>query len=202
MVADLGGGPAPPGAPSAAALGNFAVIGGSGAFMGVRGHGGMTLAGGPARQASMTEDPANRRVKGGGKLSLVLQLIPEERPQVISLANGPVIMHASNFQQVSTANPAHPGETLTVFATGLGPVRAAVDPGQPFPSSPLALVNSPVEVRVNGAAANVLYAGGYPDAVGAYQVNFSLLTSLLSGTASLQLVSAWIPGAEVKLPVQ
>ncbi len=202
MVADLGGGPAPPGAPSAAAQGNFAVIGGSGAFMGVRGHGGMTLASVANRQASMTEDPANRRIKGGGKVSLVFQLIPEERPQVISLANGPAIVHASNFQQVSAANPAHPGETLTVFATGLGPVRAALNPGQPFPSSPLALANSPVEVRVNGAAAKVLYAGGYPGAIDAYQVNFSLPTSLVSGTASLQLIAAWIPGAEVKLPVQ
>src|SRR5207302_3340243 len=59
MVADMGGGPAPPGSPSAAAQGNFAVIGGSGAFMGVRGHGGMTRAGVAARQASVTEDPVN-----------------------------------------------------------------------------------------------------------------------------------------------
>jgi len=77
-----------------------------------------------------------------------------------------------------------------------------LNPGQPFPSSPLALANSPVEVRVNGAAAKVLYAGGYPGAIDAYQVNFSLPTSLVSGTASLQLIAAWIPGAEVKLPVQ
>ena len=121
---------------------------------------------------------------------------------MISLANGPAIVHAGNFQQVSATNPAHAGETLTLLATGLGPVRAAVDPGQPFPSSPLAPVNSPVEVRVNGAVASVLYAGGYPGAVDAYQVNFSLPTSLVSGTASLQLIAAWTPGAEVKLQVQ
>ena len=202
MVADLGGGPAPPGAPPAAAQGNFAVIGGSGAFMGVRGHGGMTVASVANRQASMAEDPANRRTAGGGKVSLVFQLLPEERPQVISLASGPAIVHAGNFQPVSAANPAHPGETLTLFATGLGPVRAAMNPGQPFPSSPLALVNSPVQVRVNGAAANVLYAGGYPGSVDSYQVNFTLPTGLVPGTATLQLIAAWIPGAEVKLPVQ
>src|SRR5574337_1612411 len=40
--------------------------------------------------------------------------------------------------------PAAAGEVLSLFARGLGPVKPGVDPGQPFPSSPLATVNSPV----------------------------------------------------------
>ncbi len=36
----------------------------------------------------------------------------------------------------------------------------------------MAVVNSPVEVTVNGKAAEVLGAVGYPFAVDAYQVNF------------------------------
>jgi uncharacterized protein (TIGR03437 family) len=150
----------------------------------------------------MSEDPANRRVNGGGKMSFIFQLLPEERPQVVALANGPAIVHSSNFQLVSASNPAHPGETLTLFATGLGPVRAALNPGQPFPASPLALVNSPVEITVNGAAASVSYAGGYPGSADGYQVNFSLPSGIPSGTASLQLAAAWIPGATVALPIQ
>jgi hypothetical protein len=202
MVADMGGGPAPPGSPSAAASGNFAVIGGSGAFMGVRGHGGAMAGGVPSRQASMTEDPVKRRINGGGTGSWIFQLIPEHRPTVISLQGGPAIVHADNSQQVTAANPARPGETLTLYATGLGPVRASVDPGQPFPSSPLALVNSPVDVKVNGASASVSYAGGYPGTLDAYQVNFTLPTSLAPGMATLQVVAAWIPGAAITLPVQ
>jgi hypothetical protein len=202
MVADMGGGSAPPGSPIGATQANFALIGGSGAFIGVRGHGGAAVATAPIRQASMTEDPANRRINGGGKMSFFFQLLPEERPQVIVLASGPAIVHSSNSEQVSAANPAHPGETLTLYATGLGPVRAAIDPGQPFPASPLAVVNSPVEVRVNGTVANVLYAGGYPGAVDAFQVNFTLPPSLVAGTADLQVSAAWIPGNTVKVPVQ
>ena len=170
--------------------------------MGVRGHGGSTAASPAGRQASMTEDPANRRVNGGGKMSFFFQLLPEERPQVVATANGPAIVHSTNSQPVSAANPAHAGETLTLFATGLGPVRAAINPGQTFPASPLALVNSPVAVKVNGTDANVLYAGGYPGAVDGYQVNFTLPSGLAPGTASLQIAAAWIPGDAVMFPIQ
>jgi uncharacterized protein (TIGR03437 family) len=121
---------------------------------------------------------------------------------VIALPNGAAIVHASNFQQVTAANPAHSGETLTLFATGLGPVRAAINPGQPFPASPLAVVNSPVYVKVNGADATVLYSGGYPGAVNGYQVNFTLPPGVALGTASLQLSSAWVMGDTVRIPVQ
>lgn len=70
----FGGAPAP-GAPSAVALSNLIVIGGTGAFLGVRGQAGQT---GPwtPRVASVSEDPANRRVNQGGVESIVLQLFP------------------------------------------------------------------------------------------------------------------------------
>ncbi len=51
---------------------------------------------------------------------------------------------------------------LSLFARGLGSVNPGSDPGQPFPSDPLAIVNSPVEVAVNGKAAEVLSAVGLP----------------------------------------
>ena len=38
-----------------------------------------------------------------------------------------------------SSKPAAAGEILSLFATGLGPTVPAVDPGQPFPSSPAAL---------------------------------------------------------------
>jgi hypothetical protein len=42
-----------------------------------------------------------------------------------------------------------------------------VQPGKPFPASPLAAVNSPVDVAVNGKFAEVLAAVGLPGAVAA-----------------------------------
>ena len=70
----FGGAPAP-GAPSAVALSNLIVIGGTGAFLAVRGQAGQTGAWTP-RVASVSEDPANRRVNQGGVESIVLQLFP------------------------------------------------------------------------------------------------------------------------------
>src|SRR5215468_9473199 len=71
----LFGGPPAPGAPGAITLSNMIVTGGTGAFLGVRGQAGQT---GPwtPRVASVTEDPANRRVNKGGVKSIVVELFP------------------------------------------------------------------------------------------------------------------------------
>ena len=76
------------------------------------------------------------------------------------------------------------------------------DTVQPFPSNPLASVNSPVEVTVNGKPAEVLGTVGYPGAVDAYQVNFRVPTDTAKGPASIQVTAAWISGAPVSIPVQ
>ena len=112
------------------------------------------------------------------------------------------MVHASDGTLVTAGKPAKAGEILTVYASGLGPTKPGVDPGQPFPSSPLQLVSSPVQVVVNGNAYDVLYAGGYPGAVDAYQVNFRMPDGANSGQATLQLASAWIAGPAVRIPVQ
>ena len=132
----------------------------------------------------------------------IAPVIPIARPEVTMLPAGPAITHSSDFSLVTTSRPATHGEILSLVATGLGPVTPRVDPGQPFPSSPLAAVNSPVEVTVNGKAAEVLGAVGYPGAVDAYQVNFRVPPDTARGPAAIQVSAAWISGAPVSIPVQ
>ena len=189
---------APPGAPLAA-TDDFVIMGGTGAFLGVRGQ--MEIVPNPPgvagqRGASITEDPANRRRNGGGIERYVIHLIPVESPEVAA------ITHSSDFSLVTASKAAAAGEVLSLFARGLGPVNPGVDPGQPFPSSPLAVVNSPVEVTVNGKAAEVLSAVGLPGAVDGYQVNFRMPPDTAKGLASIQVSAAWISGAAVSIPVQ
>src|SRR5262245_38384035 len=64
---EFGMGPAPPGSPLSVMQGNNAIVGGTGAFLGVRGSYGQSVSAQtiPVRMASITEDPANRRRNGG-----------------------------------------------------------------------------------------------------------------------------------------
>jgi len=78
----------PLGAPLSVTQVNHAIVGGTGAFLGVRGQVGDTPATIAARSASITEDPAAQRKHGGGKGRLVLHLIPMSWPQIASTVNG------------------------------------------------------------------------------------------------------------------
>lgn len=199
----LSAGSPPPGAPLSVTQANVAIIGGTGAFLGVRGQIGQavtaqTIA---ARAASMTEDPAKRRINGGGKVHFTLHLLTASQPQIIVSASGPAITHSTDFTLVTASKPAAAGELLSLFATGLGPTRPGVDPGKPLPSSP-AQVIAPVAVTVNGKSAQVLAAVGFPGAVDGYQVNFRLPPDAATGNATLQLSAAWIAGPSVQIPIQ
>lgn len=123
-------------------------------------------------------------------------------PRVAITTSGLAITRASDFKLVTSASPAAPGEVLSVFATGLGPTRPDVEPGKPFPSSPLAVVTSPVELRVNGKPAEVLGAVGLPGTVDGYQVNFRVPADTLKGSAALQLSVGMAADTSVKVMVQ
>jgi hypothetical protein len=200
------GGPPPPGAPKEIAGASLMVTGGTGPFFGARGYWQPTqdsVSG--DRQTTDCEDPAYRRINadpGGNKRHGILYLVALEAPQVVITPNGPAVVHASDGSLVTPAKPARAGEILTLFASGLGPTKPGVDPGQPFPASPPQIVNSPVQVLVNGNPGDVLYAGTYPGAVDGYQVNFRVPDGTALGQASLQVAAAWITGSSVKIPVQ
>ena len=205
MTSGLSSGmPSPPGPPDGSK--KSAITGGKGAFFGAREQKGQRnnlLSGAVGeRTASITEDPAKRRQNGGGHTLTVLYVIPTSWPTVVTTAGGPAIVHSSDFSLVSATKPAAAGEILSLFATGLGPTRTSLTPGQPFPSSPLAVVNSPIDVTVNGKSAEVLGAVGYPGAVDGYQVNFRVPAGTEAGNATLQISSAWIPGAPITIAVR
>lgn len=180
----------------------MAVTGGTGAYFGLRGQAGLAGNIVSPRIASVVEDPAARRINGGGRRRYAYYVLPYSQPEVIGAASGPVIVHSSDFSPVTAANAATAGETLSLFATGLGPTRPGVDAGQPFPASPLSLANSPIEVLVNGVSAPVSFAGGAPGSVGNYQVNFQIPDGAAPGDATVGLTAAFIPGPTVQIPIR
>ncbi len=202
MSSGWGGTAAPPGSPSTIVNLNMAITGGTGAYLGARGQAGLLANTVAPRITSMFEDPAARRINGGGRRRYAYYLLPQSRPEVISTAYGPAIVHSSDFSLVTAANPAKAGEILSLFATGLGPTLPGIDPGQLFPTGPTQIVNSPVEVMVNGVLGEVLYAGGYPGTANTYQVNFQLPDGTAPGLATIGLKAAFVPGPRIPIPVR
>ena len=199
----LAAGSPAPGAPLSITQGNFAIVGGTGAFLGVRGQWGNAVSAQTIteRLASVTEDPANRRRNGGGRLKFVLQAVPMFVPQVAMTATGPAVFHA-DFSLVTPAKPAKAGEVLIARTTGLGPTRPGVNPGQPFPTASLQEVNSPVAVTVNGQSADVINKLGWPGLVDAYRVDFRVAEGTTAGMAAIQLTAVWVAGSTVSIPIQ
>jgi hypothetical protein len=204
MALGLGGVTLLPGAPVTATVHDLTVIGGTGAFLGTRGYAGVVRSAG-IRTTSVVEDPANRRINGGGTRRFVVHVIPMAWPEVVMLPTGPAVFHASDFSPVTADKPARAGEQLIMRATGLGPVRPNLDPGKPFPpypEGPLHEVNSPVDVTVNGKATAVINKYGWPATTNVYRVDFVVPDGTAAGMATLGLSVAWINGPEVKIPVR
>lgn len=204
FASGFGGGTPPAGAPLAGTSSNYAVVGGTGAFLGARGQVILGPVATAVRSASVTEDPSNRRVHGGGRLLVVMHLIPMERPEIVNTETGLAIYH-SDHSQVTAEKPARRGEILIVSATGLGPVTPNLGPGRPFPpyeEGKVHEVTSPVEVRVNGKAATVVNKIGWPTYTNVYRVDFVVPDDTSAGMATLGLSVAWIGGTEVRFPVQ
>ncbi len=195
MASGLAGlGPPPPGAPLSATASNFAITGGTGAFLGVRGEIEYVRLPFDSPAVSATEDPSRRRANGGGSQRFVLHLIPMATPEIVN------VWHA-DFTLVTAAKPARADEVLIASVRGLGPTRPGVDPGAPFPANPLQIVNSPVEMTAGGQPVELINQIGWPGEQNLYRLDFRM-PKTSGATAALQLAAAWIPGAAFTIPVQ
>jgi hypothetical protein len=112
----------------------------------------------------------------------------------------PYITHADGtLVGFGCANAVRPGETITIYAVGLGSTSPTVKTGEAAPSSPPATVNAPYPLMVSfqlnvppasPAPPNVWspapqwfyadYVGLVPGYVGLYQINFSAPKNLPS----------------------
>lgn len=83
----------------------------------------------------------------------------------------PTVIRLHNNQFVTPTNPIHPGDTIVIYATGMGRTSPAVTAGQAAPSNPLSQVDDQPIVTLGGVALTVGYAGLVPGEVGVYQIN-------------------------------
>lgn len=84
-------------------------------------------------------------------------------------SDGVYVAPAGSFGSAATSRPAQPGETLQIYATGLGPTTPAVPAGQLVAkAAPLSDLTQ-LRVTIGGVAATVQFAGIV--AAGEYQIN-------------------------------
>ncbi|MEP6961893.1 MAG: IPT/TIG domain-containing protein, partial [Acidobacteriota bacterium] len=116
-------------------------------------------------------------IKDGAPSNTVTAFMYTTNPGIFSLPqNGQglgAVLHA-NYQLVSEANPATPGEAILVYLTGLGEVAPTIADGDPGPTRTLAEAIAQISARVDNLQANVGYSGLAPTLSGLYQVNLSV----------------------------
>ncbi len=90
--------------------------------------------------------------------------------QAGEVTNLPSIIRASNGLLVTSSNPVHRGDTLTIFAAGLGATAPPVNAGATSPSDPLAIAVAPPSVKLGGVGLGLEQASLVAGQVGVYQI--------------------------------
>jgi uncharacterized protein (TIGR03437 family) len=81
-----------------------------------------------------------------------------------------VAVHA-DYSLVTSQNPARPGDVITLYGVGFGPVMPSSATGAPAGGSPPSVMTPNPTVSINAHNATMLYAGLSPGSVGLYQFN-------------------------------
>ncbi len=151
----------------------------------------------PYEVASNMTGLANIQVTNNNTASNVVQMyLTDAAPGAFSqTANGiglAAALHAATGAEITLSNPMQPGEYISLYLTGLGPVSPTVTDGALGPSSTLSIAdvynagNLTVlfnDFGPNGSTGNqgtVNFAGLAPGLAGLYQINVQVPTSGLA----------------------
>jgi uncharacterized protein (TIGR03437 family) len=97
------------------------------------------------------------------------------------MADGNVWARDLNYRAINAGDPAHPGETIELYANGLGPVTNQPASGDVAPDGPFAETPTPV-VMIGTQQATVLFSGLTPGSGTLYVINAVVPPSLAPGT--------------------
>jgi uncharacterized protein (TIGR03437 family) len=126
-------------------------------------------------------------------------LLTPVQPGVAAFPDGRVIAQHLDFTLVNADKPAAPGETVVLYLVGMGATNPNVATGQP---APLAPVNAPPTVTVDGRPATIQYAGLTPGGIGLYQINVQLPPDIPDGEMQLKVTQAGAEANPVMVPVR
>ena len=121
-------------------------------------------------------------------------------PQLFTADGTSILASHANGTFVARAAPAAPGETITLFATGLGATTPALTPFQ-LASGGANLTTLPV-VNIGGAPATVQAASAVPGTAGVYQIRVGVPDNAVNGNQLVVVVVGGVESAGVVITVQ
>ena len=148
------------------------------------------------------QGPGTLRVSYAGGSVEVPVTVSEAAPAIFGA--GPqraAVIHA-NGRLVTDAEPARPGEVVSVFLTGLGRPDGDISAGLPAPASPLISARGPIEAVIGSTSVTPSYAGLTPGFAGLYQANIQVPATLAEGSYGLRVVARGVSSNTVNLAVR
>ena len=132
-------------------------------------------------------------IPGTSKVQLVRQSIAGPAVTVALAPSAPALFapagyvlaqdYQNNYASVTSDAPAHAGDMIVLYCTGLGPTQPNPNPGEIALTAANIANLATLQVLLNGAAIDsslIKYAGLTPSSTGLYQINFLLPGGLTS----------------------
>jgi uncharacterized protein (TIGR03437 family) len=139
-------------------------------------------------------DLANIQVINNGVSSnVVSELVNPTVPGIYTNPSGGIgyaaVVDTNTGQIVTPSTPANPGDTIEVFATGLGTAYPPVADGAAPPDSPLSYTVNAIQADLDygTTALTVGFAGLAPTLAGLYQINVTIPSSTTAGDHALDI---------------
>ncbi len=101
---------------------------------------------------------------------------------------------ATTFSTDTLSGPVTPGDHISIYATGLGPVSCVVQSGDAAPADTPCPLTGVIQVLIGGAPATVSFAGLAPGYSGMYQVDAQIPASTVPGSAVPVRIAVQAPG--------
>ena len=112
------------------------------------------------------------------------------------------IAQDTSYNLITTQNPAHAGDVVVLYLTGMGGTNPPVPTGSPAPSATLAVVNFQPQVTIDGAPAEVIFAGLSPGSVGLYQIDARVPDGAKAGDLAVVVTQNGASSNVALLPVR
>jgi uncharacterized protein (TIGR03437 family) len=110
-------------------------------------------------------------------------------------------VHSDTGDAVDASSPATPGESLSLYAVGLGATNPVVPTGSPAPVTPAAPTVATPSLTVGGVSAGIQFAGAAPAQTGIYQVRFTLPPNVPGGNQPIVLSIGGADSQMLTLPL-